>query len=166
MLKADTTLADLMSRFPHPGRVEWIGIRPRPRAALVTVEFVEATAGAGLEGDHRAQRAGSKRQVTLIQQEHLDAVARLLARSRVDPADLRRNLVVSGINLAALRDRRFRIGDTVLEGTGPCAPCSRMEDNLGEGGYNAMRGHGGITARVISGGTIRIGDLVAPVQDD
>jgi MOSC domain-containing protein YiiM len=160
MLKADTTLADLMARFPHHGRVEWIGVRPRPGAPPVAVESVEAKAGAGLAGDHRAQRAGSKRQVTLIQHEHLDAVASLLARSRIDPADLRRNLVVSGINLSALRDRRFRIGDAVLEGTGPCAPCSRMEDNLGEGGYNAMRGHGGITARVINGGTIRVGDSV------
>ena len=73
----------------------------------------------------------------------------------------RRNIVVSGINLLALAKRRFRIGEVVLETTGPCEPCSRMEENLGPGGYNAMRGHGGITARVAKGGTISVGDAVA-----
>ena len=88
-------------------------------------------------------------------------VASLLGRENVDPALIRRNLVISGINLLALRDAQFEIGGVVFEGTGLCEPCSRMEEVLGVGGYNAMRGHGGIIARVLSGGVIRVGEAVA-----
>jgi len=162
MLDDDTTLADLRARFPRSGRVAWIGLRPAPRAAIRIVETALLTADAGLEGDHRAARSGGKRQVTLIQHEHLGAIAALAGLDAVDPALLRRNLVVSGISLAALKDRCFCIGEAVLEGTGECQPCSRMEENLGPGGYNAMRGHGGITARVLQSGLVRIGDTVLP----
>lgn len=57
----------------------------------------------------------------------------------------------------------FRIGGAILRGTGICAPCSRMEETLGPGGYNAVRGHGGITAEVVQPGTISIGDAVQPI---
>lgn len=154
-------LAKLMSRFPRKGRVEWIGVRPRHRAPLTQVETVEAIAGQGLAGDHYASKTNGGRQVTLIQAEHLEAVAGLTGKKIVEPQSVRRNVVVSGINLYALRDRQFTIGGATLEGTGTCDPCSRMEEALGAGGYNAMRGHGGITARIIVGGLIRVGDPVA-----
>ena len=78
---------------------------------------------------------------------------------------LRRNLLVSGIPLIALKGRRFRIGDVLLEGTESCDPCSRMEAALGPGGYNAMRGHGGLCARIIEGGRLRLGDAVQPLPE-
>lgn len=124
------------------------------------MEEVEVAAPHGLAGDHFRGREQSKRQVTLIQAEHLDAVARFLGRDSISPALVRRNLVVRGLNLYAFRNRRLQIGDVILEGTGLCHPCSRMEEVLGPGGYNAMRGHGGLTARVIQGGTIRVGDTL------
>jgi MOSC domain-containing protein YiiM len=159
----DGELAKLMSLFPRAGRVEWIGIRPERRAPLAPLDRVEAIAGYGLAGDHYASKNDGKRQVTLIQAEHLEAVAKLLGKSEVRAEWVRRNVLVSGINLFAMRDRRFRVGDTVLEGTGTCDPCSRMEEVLGAGGYNAMRGHGGIIARVVDGGIIRLGDAVLSV---
>ena len=139
-----------------------ISLHPAARAAIRVVDSAQLTADAGIEGDHRAAGGGGRRQVTLIQQEHLGAIAALVVLDAVDPSLLRRNLVVSGISLAALRDRCFRIGEAVLEGTGECQPCSRMEENLGPGGYNAMRVHGGITARVLQGGLVRVGDTVQP----
>ena len=156
-------IRDLMGHFPHEGRLRWIGVRPARREPVRVREAATLVAGRGIEGDRYLEggREGGKRQVTLIQAEHLEAVARLLGEDRVDPALLRRNLVVEGINLQALRSARFRIGEVVLEGVDDCHPCSRMEEALGRGGYNAMRGHGGIVARVIEGGQIALGDEVA-----
>ncbi|MEO8005405.1 MAG: MOSC domain-containing protein [Betaproteobacteria bacterium] len=150
-----------MAQFPHAGKLEWIGIRPKRRTALTPLLEVEAIAGEGLAGDHYASKSNGKRQVTLIQAEHLDVVAKMLGKAEVFAPDLRRNLLVSGINLYALRNRQFKVGDVVLEGSGPCEPCSRMEEVLGEGAYNAMRGHGGITARIIKGGVLRVGDRIS-----
>ena len=159
-MNPDSELAKLMANFPRAGKVEWIGIRPQRRAPLVAMTQVEAHAGVGLAGDHYASKSDGKRQVTLIQAEHLEAVAKILGKSEVRAEWVRRNVLVSGINLFALRDRRFRVGDILLEGSGPCEPCSRMEEVLGSGGYNAMRGHGGITARVLQGGLLGLGATV------
>ncbi len=118
---------------------------------------------AGLPGDHYAGRPGGARQVSLIGREQLAAIAGYLGRADVPPALLRRNLVISGMNLMALKGRRFRAGTALLEATGECHPCSRMEALLGPGGYNAVRGTGGILARVVEGGTVRVGDQVSRV---
>ena len=159
----------LLAAFPRSGRLEWIGLRPEQRAVVQTPPSVIAVAGQGLEGDHYRARHRGTRQVTLIQAEHLAVIGALLGRAPLEPAILRRNLVVSGINLLALKGRHFRIGEAVLEGSGLCHPCSRMEEVLGAGGYNAMRGHGGLTARVVRSGHLALGDIVielGPAQDD
>lgn len=153
-----------MSQFPRNGEVRWIGLRPAREVAMQEVVAAEAVAGKGLRGD-RYSSASGKRGLTLIQAEHLPVIATLAARPDLSPATLRRNVVVSGIALVALKDRRFRIGETLLEGTGECDPCSRMEAALGLGGYNAMRGHGGICARILEGGALRIGDTVTWIED-
>ena len=146
--------------IPQQGKVEWIGIRPKRMLEMRSVNEVQANPNTGLEGDHFKKLSTGKRQVTLIQQEHLDVVARILGKSEITPELLRRNIVVSGINLLALKHHQFQVGEVLLETTGICAPCSRMEENLGAGGYNSMRGHGGITAKIIQGGQIEIGDVV------
>lgn len=155
-----------MSRFAQPGRVRWIGLRPAREVPMTVVESAEAVAGIGLVGDRFKRSSTGKRGVTLIQAEHLPAIASLASLSDVRPETLRRNLVVEGVPLVALVGRRFRVGEATLEGTGPCDPCSRMEAALGEGGYNAMRGHGGITARIIEGGRIAVGDVVVPLTEE
>jgi MOSC domain-containing protein YiiM len=156
----EAAYASLARVFPRDGRLEWIGLRPRQRGPVDAVEEATAAAGKGLVGDRAADSGSAKRQVTLVQAEDFATVAALLGAAAPAPALLRRNLVVSGINLQALKHRRFRVGSVLLEGTGDCHPCSRMEENLGPGGYNAMRGHGGITARVLEGGVLRRGDAV------
>ena len=134
-------------------------MRPATRAPMAVLASVDAIAGRGLAGDRTAEksRPGNARQVSLVQAEHLQVVAMLLQHPALDPALIRRNIVVSGINLISLKGHRFRIGDALFEMTGECHPCSLMETLLGAGGYNAMRGHGGITARVIESGVVAVG---------
>ncbi len=159
----------LFTVFPHPGRVEWIGIRPKRDEPVAVVEAVSVSETKGLVGDHYSGNSGT-RHVTLIQAEHLPAVAALTSRATLDPALLRRNLVISGINLLALKDQQIQLGNgpdaVVLQITGQCHPCSKMEKTLGPGGYNAMRGHGGMTARVLRGGVVRVGDAVRVVAEN
>lgn len=159
------TMEELMRQFPRQGKVAWIGLRPERKAALQVVEETEALEGRGLKGDRSAAKKGSKRQVTLIQGEHLDGVAAMLGIDKVDPGLTRRNIVVRGINLLSLKGQRFRIGEAELEMTEECHPCSRMEENLGPGGYNAMRGHGGWCAVVVNGGRIKLGDAVERIGE-
>lgn len=150
---------------PGPGRVEWIGVRPGRRRPVLACGAVQARAGRGLAGD-RYGRLGGNRQVTLIETEGLAAAGALLGTGAVDPALVRRNLAVSGIDLAALVGRRFAVGEAVLEGTGPCRPCAHMDEALGPGGRDALAGRGGLTARVIQGGHIRLGDPVRALAPD
>ncbi|MEF2277085.1 MOSC domain-containing protein [Deinococcus sp. YIM 134068] len=183
------TIFELRATFPRPGRVEWIGLREARRAPVRSVPQAEAHPLVGLIGDHgktlptrlraltgepgetaapspTAQTipgGPGKRQVTLLLAEHLPVIAALSGLEVVTPEMLRRNVLVSGLSLLALKEARLQIGEVVLEGTGECHPCSRMEEELGPGGYNAVRGHGGITARVLRGGVIRVGDEVRPV---
>lgn len=157
----ERTLRELIAHVPQIGRVTWIGVRPSRDEGMRAVDEVEAVVGKGLVGDrYRGRGPRGKRQVSLIQREHLRVVASFLERDAIDPALLRRNLVIEGINLEALKRLRFRIGDVVLDGTGPCAPCSKMDRRLGDGGYAALQGMGGITARVVEPGVIRVGDEV------
>lgn len=153
-------LRELLRSVPQVGHLTWIGVRPikgQPMEVVCAGELIE---GRGLSGDRKAKRRGGKRQVSLIQAEHLPLIASLAGLEGVAPTILRRNLVVEGINLLSLRTARFTIGHALLEGSGYCAPCAKMESALGEGGFSAMRGHGGIIARVIEGATIHVGDEV------
>ena len=156
----ETVIKDLFKIIPQKGNVEWIGVRAKKKENLLVVESVKVKKGTGLAGDHFNSTLSGKRQVTLIQLEHLNAISSILGVKIIDPKLTRRNIVVSGINLLSLKHQRFQIGSVILKTTGICATCIRMEENLGLGGYNAMRGHGGITATVIEEGEIKLGDIV------
>lgn len=143
-----------MATHAQAGRVTWIGLRTARRGPVAPVARAEIAA-TGLVGDRHSRANG--RAVTLIQAEHLPVIAALVGRAGLDPALLRRNIVVAGINLTALRGVAVRLGSAVVEIDKVCAPCSHMESVLGPGGYNAMRGHGGWTARVVVPGSVAVG---------
>jgi len=157
-------LQALIAEVPQTGRVRWIGVRPQSRSQMIELDAVEARLEAGLTGDHARPGVRNARQVTLMQWEHLAVINSLMGRTADQPVlaqDLRRNIVVSGINLFSLKGRRFRIGQAIFETTGWCQPCARLENNLGPGTFQAVRGHGGITARVLQSGIIRLDDTVS-----
>ncbi|WP_299888653.1 MOSC domain-containing protein [uncultured Ruegeria sp.] len=154
------SLKELISGWAKSGQIDWIGLRPERRRRMEVADAAMVSAD-GFDGDRG--RAG-KRAVTLIQKEHLSAIGSYMGRGPVTPDVLRRNLVVSGINLAALKGREVQVGDAILRITLICAPCSRMEEAFGKGGYSAVRGHGGWCAEVVQPGRVRLGDVLQPVD--
>ena len=158
------SIKNMKSRFPQAGKVEWICVRPERANPVQVCNDAIADTEVGLVGDHFSGKPGAERMVTLIQAEHIELMATLLGRDSIDPGLLRRNIVVTGLNLLALKGCQFQIGDAIFEGTTSCPPCSRMEMNLGEGGYNVMVGHGGINAKVIKGGKIQVGDQLTALS--
>jgi MOSC domain-containing protein YiiM len=166
------TLHDLTQQFASEGRIEAIILRQARGESAVVVAEARAEPGQGLLGDRRANaarsgRQSSKRELTLFQAEHLPIVANWCGLLELEPTRLRRNLVVSGLNLIGMRSPfpgvvlEWVIGyEVIIQITGPCDPCSKMAAELGLGSYNALRGHGGMTARILSGGLIRLGDRV------
>ena len=154
----------LIDTLPQAGQVERILLRPERKAPMVSVVQSRAIVGKGLAGDRFDGRPESKRQVTFFQAENLPFIASVMQMSEVDPLLLRRNVIVRGINLHALSGRSFVIGGAIFEGAGQCHPCSRMEKVLGPGGFNAMRGIGGLCARVLQEGEFAVGDSVYLVE--
>lgn len=159
MLTPGSKLRTLMDAPVRPGQIRWIGLRPARHAPMIVVDDAALDPQAGLLGDHYSGRSGA-RHLSLIAEESIAAIAAYLGRDALPPELLRRNVVVAGMNLLALKERRFRLGTARLEYAGDCHPCSRMETLLGPGGYNAVRGHGGILARVLEPGAIRRGDAL------
>ncbi|WP_367154221.1 MOSC domain-containing protein [Methylomonas sp. HYX-M1] len=165
-------LRELSQQFSADGRVEAVILRPSRAAPAIMVEQAVAEPGRGLLGDRRSAnlRSGkpaTKRELSLFQAEHLPILAAWCGLEHLHPTRLRRNLLVSGLNLLAMRspfpdtELEWSIGDEVrIHVTGPCDPCSKLATELGFGSYNALRGHGGMTARISAGGLIRVGDPI------
>lgn len=141
------------------GQICWIGVRPGRREPMQIKSDVLAIAGNGLEGDHYDNRDGG-RQATIILAEDLAAAAQALGIEAIDPSMTRRNIVVSGVNLHLPVGTLVQLGECIVELTGPCHPCARMEENLGKGGTKALAHKGGFTAIIRTGGLLQLNDPV------
>jgi MOSC domain-containing protein YiiM len=160
-MDSDTRFLEKLRHEVGPGKLEWIGLRSERRGEIQVVEHAQAIVGLGLEGDHRCLKtSGSARQVTIISREYIHQIAQQLGIEFIDPALLRRNLVISGMNLNLLRFQRLQIGEAIFETSALCDPCSRMDENLGKGAAAAMFGYGGLCAKIIQGGLISVGNGV------
>lgn len=149
------------------GSVEAIHVSPETGGDPEPRESVAAVAGRGLEGDRYYRGAGIYNErddldpsdVTFVEREALDA-----AREQgveLDAGAHRRNVTTRAVPLGRLVGERFRVGGAVLEGLGPCEPCSYMASLADEpGAVTALEGRGGLDARILESGTIRVGDDV------
>lgn len=147
------------------GSVEGIYIAPDGGARVVRVGEVRALEGRGLEGDRYSEgtghwsRFGRACEVTLVEAEDLEAMEGE-AGVRATGGEHRRNLVVRGLDLDGLRRKKFRIGGAVFEYQKPCSICRHVEKLTEPGMTEALKGRGGICARVVEGRTIREGDPI------
>jgi MOSC domain-containing protein YiiM len=127
---------------------------------------VRAVAGRGLEGDRYYNKEGSfsetpgtGREVTLIESEAIDALARDY-KLELKPGDARRNIVTRGIALNHLVGKEFRVGDVKLKGVRLNEPCNHLA-SLTDGKVKEGLVHrGGLRAEILDDGTIRVGDPI------
>ncbi len=150
------------------GQVEAIHVALSAGTPMQSMSEVEAVAGVGLAGDRYATELGfysarptdpGAREVTLFEAEVLD---QLSAEHRIvlSAAEHRRNLTTRGVRLDALLGHRFRVGEVVLEGVKDCPPCDHLEQLVGKPVLRLLVNRGGLRARVLEDGTIRLGDTI------
>ena len=149
------------------GTVEEIFVTDEGSRAMESVDEVETVEGCGIRGDRYCEgtgfwtRYGDVCQITLIQGEHLDEIEDLgLA---IKSGQHRRNIVTRGIDLLALRRKRFRVGEALLEFDRSRPPCKHVQDLSEKGMTRALKNRGGICARIIQAGPIRPGDTIEEV---
>jgi MOSC domain-containing protein YiiM len=135
---------------------------------MIELDAVEARLEAGLTGDHARPGVRNARQVTLIQFEHLAVISALMGRPEDQPVCLKTcgAIWLSAVSICLASRAALRIGQAIFETTGWCQPCARLQNNLGPGTFQAVRGHGGITARVLQSGSFASTTVsVEPVPD-
>ena len=140
-----------------------------PMQAVAETSLV---AGVGIPGDRYATRSGTysdrhhvDRQITLIEGETLDALARD-HHVLVAPDEHRRNLTTRGVALPHLVGQYFVIGSCVLYGGRLNVPCKYLERLLGRPVFRPLIHRSGLNGRVIIGGTVHVGDVIAPCEPD
>ena len=144
------------------GNVTHIFVAPARGAPAKSIAVVEALANQGLEGDRYAEskfRRSPDYQVTLIELENIEAFARTTGLA-MTPGMPRRNIVTRGVRLNDLCGKRFKVGEAVFEGLELCEPCSLLAKRTHREVLKVLVGKGGLRARIISGGEIRVGDSV------
>ncbi len=143
--------------------VELIFTAARRGAPMQAQSSVTAVANQGLLGDRYVIRSNRRRpdyHLTLIEAENVEAFA-----SEIDPAftpDLpRRNIVTRGVRLNPLNGERFLVGNVLCEGIELCEPCSLFARRTRRDVLTFFALRGGLKARILTGGEIRLGDRLS-----
>jgi MOSC domain-containing protein YiiM len=181
MIEAFEHFAGSVAAVTPGGATGWRGtlthIHIAEAASYEMEELQEASciAGRGIEGDRYFTGRGTYspkadvREVTLFEQEVIDALARhdpplqggpIILR----PEDHRRNLTVRGVPLNHLVGRRFRVGDVILRGGRLNFPCKYLEELLGLPVYLPLYNRSGLNCSIERGGIIRAGEAIEPLD--
>ena len=144
------------------GAVEHIHVASARAGPVEPVDQVLAEPGRGLRGDRHHGRPGAN-DLTLIEAEALERLADEHGVA-LDPGESRRNVTTRGVDLGTLIGRRFRVGEVVCEGSERSEPCLHLTKVTGEPGVLKGLVHTGLEAAIVEGGTIRVGDVVEPVD--
>ena len=139
----------------YSGRVVSLTTAADFGAPLECHDDVEIATGVGIVGD---RHAGKRRQVTVVCTGELAEAAAIHGVEHIDGATTRRNIVVDTASLPRTHGTRFRIGDAAFEVWRDCAPCELMNEYFGAGAKDALRERCGISATVVEGGTVSLGD--------
>lgn len=152
------------------GVVVSIHITDRAEAPMRSVQRVRAVPGKGLEGDRYfkatgtySDRPGPAREITLIELEAIEAMARD-NEIEIAPGNARRNVVTRGVPLNHLVGREFHVGGVRLRGIRLCEPCSHLEGLTRRGVLAGLVHRGGLRAQILTEGVIRAGDPITPVE--
>jgi MOSC domain-containing protein YiiM len=159
------------------GHVVSLHVAPEASAPMQSVTEVRALPGRGLEGDRYFEGRGfyspnpsaGGREVTLIEIESVAALDRGIVNAagerlgiKLSAAETRRNIATAGVPLNHLVDREFWVGEVRMVGTRLCEPCKHLDDLTRPGLMAGLIHRGGLRARILSEGVIRIGDIVRP----
>lgn len=158
----------------HASDMTWRGVISAMHIArdaagpMVSVSEVRAVPGQGLDGDRYSRKAGTYstrpgtgREVTLIEAEAVEAIARE-AGIVLAPGASRRNITTRGVPLNHLVGRQFRVGEVILEGVRLCEPCAHLESLTQAGVRESLIHRGGLRARILTEGTVHVGDVIQP----
>ena len=157
-----------------PGEVVAIHITDSAGQPMCALESAVALTGQGLQGDRYANGVGfysdvptdpGARELTLIAEEALAAIA-VETGIEIPLHEHRRNLTTRGIDVDALLGQRFQIGEVICEGVRACPPCNHLDELTGKPLLKPLARRGGLRARIVTGGVLRIGDRIAPVAVD
>ena len=136
--------------FGHHGQ-------PASEQPIVEVDSVECVAGRGLRGDRFFDyKEAYKGQITFFSMEVLEELRKELNLSQAQPQATRRNAFTRGADLNALIGAEFEIQGLRFEGVCECSPCIWMNRALGPGAEAWLKGRGGLRARILRGGILKI----------
>ncbi|MCG3173689.1 MAG: hypothetical protein GMKNLPBB_01889 [Myxococcota bacterium] len=130
---------------------------PAGMEPAVRREEVRLLPGRGIEGDRYSLREGNHpKQITFFDADTLEALARHVGHE-VHPEAVRRNVFTRGVDLNLLVGKVFSIQGVRFEGTQHCHPCFWMNEAVGPGAEDFLKNRGGLRARILDEGTLRVG---------